>query len=218
MSNELFREVDEEVRQEQFKQFFRRYGKYAAGLALAVLVGAGGYLLWQENQRQAIERAASGFEEAQILAQTQPRMAADILAGLIDDAPQGYRALIGMQQAQSLLQAGDRDAALRVYERLAADADLPELDRDLAQIHVVIMQFENLTADDLLARLGPMTAEGRVWRYPALELQGLAQVKANRPDEARKIFQQLADDPSAPNAMRARVIELLTALGGPVKG
>ena len=48
MSDEsLFREVDEEVRQDQFKKLWTLYGSYFTALAVAVVLAVAGFKGWQ---------------------------------------------------------------------------------------------------------------------------------------------------------------------------
>ena len=69
MSDEsLFREVDEEVRQEQFKKLWARYGNLIMGLCLLVIAGVAGFqgwTYWKLKQAQAARVAAqaAGVED-----------------------------------------------------------------------------------------------------------------------------------------------------------
>ena len=69
MSDEsLFREVDEEVRQEQFKKLWARYGKFVIGLAVLVILGVSGMEGWRFWQARQSEQAGDSFFAATELA------------------------------------------------------------------------------------------------------------------------------------------------------
>jgi len=52
------------------------------------------------------------------------------------------------------------------------------------------------------------------WRYSAKELSALLAQKSGNKDKARKLFQEIADDATAPSGIRARAAELTAILGG----
>ena len=69
MSDEsLFREVDEEVRQEQFKKLWARYGKFVIGLAVMVILGVAGMEGWRYFQLKQSQEAGDSFFSAAELA------------------------------------------------------------------------------------------------------------------------------------------------------
>ncbi len=66
----------------------------------------------------------------------------------------------------------------------------------------------------LVTRLEGLTAADRSWRYSALELEALAQMRAGDVEAARNTLKVLLDDPRTPADLSRRAAELLTALGG----
>ena len=64
----LFREVDEEVRQEQFKKLWARYGKFVIGLAILVILVVAGVEGWRYWQNKQSETAGDAFFSASKLA------------------------------------------------------------------------------------------------------------------------------------------------------
>ena len=62
MSDEsLFREVDEEVRREQVKKLWNRYGTLLVAVSLAVIVGVAGWKGWQYWQLSRSQAAAKVY-------------------------------------------------------------------------------------------------------------------------------------------------------------
>ena len=61
-------------------------------------------------------------------------------------------------------------------------------------------------------KLSPLTQESNVWRHPALELTASIALGQGDKARARDIFRRLADDATAPVAIRGRAAELLAAL------
>ena len=57
----FLREVDEAVRHDQYKQLWDRYGVYALGVAVLVVVGVAGYKGWNYWQEKRAQDAGSQF-------------------------------------------------------------------------------------------------------------------------------------------------------------
>jgi hypothetical protein len=54
--SDIFKEVDEDLRREQVRKLWDRYGPYVIGLAILIVVATAGYRgweYWQERQAQA---------------------------------------------------------------------------------------------------------------------------------------------------------------------
>ncbi len=56
-NDSLFREINEELRREQFAKLWERYGTYIIGLVVLVIVAVAGAKIW-ESQRLAAANAA----------------------------------------------------------------------------------------------------------------------------------------------------------------
>ena len=215
-SDEFIREVDEAVRQDRWLKLWKQYGTYVIAAALAVVVGstAGvGWRAWQDSQRQAeAERYMAAIE---LLRQERPAEAAEVLDALARDSSSGYAVLARLQAAQALGEAGDRAGKLDMLGQLTADAEAATLYRDLGQLLAAQEAFAAAGQDDLSRQLAKLAADGSPWRYSALELSALAQLRAGETEAARATLTLLAEDPRTPPNLGRRAAELLNALGGP---
>ena len=92
------------------------------------------------------------------------------MAALAADAPAGYATLARFREAKYRADAGDRPAAIALYDSLASDTAVEPMLRDLATLYSVRMQIAGGDPAALTARLAPLTEEGNPWRYSAGEL------------------------------------------------
>jgi hypothetical protein len=215
-ADEFIREVDEAVRQDRWLKLWRQYGAYVAGAALAVVVGttAGvGWRAWQESQRQA--EAERYMAAAELLRQNRPAEAAEAFAALARESDSGYAVLARLQAAQALGRAGDAAAKVGLLDQLAEDDAAAALYRNLGELLAAQQQFGEASPDDLASQLAKLTAADSPWRYSALELSALAQLRAGDTAAARATLAGLVDDPRTPPDLGRRAAELLSALGGP---
>jgi hypothetical protein len=215
-SEGFIREVDEAVRQDRWLKLWKQYGTYVVAAVLAVVVGstAGvGWRAWQDSQRQAeAERYMAALE---LLRQERPAEAAEALSALAGDTSSGYAVLARLQAAQALGQAGDTAGKLNMLDELTGDSEAAALYRDLGELLAAQEAFGAAGTDDLSSQLAKLTAEGNPWRYSALELSALAQLRAGETEAARATLALLVEDPRVPPDLGRRAAELLSALGGP---
>ena len=211
--SEIFREIDEELRQDKLKEQWAKYGRYVIVVAVLVVGGVGGYKGWQYYELQQREKAAAMYAEAIDLAgQKNLSEAAARLGQLANEGGTGYRIVGTLQQAALLVQAGDHENAAVIYEKLAADTSIPEYYQELALVLMAMQQADDADPQPLIDRLAPLAADGKPWRNTARELIASLYLRLNDTGAARKELTAIADDLDAPPTARARATELLQTL------
>ncbi len=208
-SDTFMREVQEEMRRERLAQLWDRYGAIAIGLAVALVVGVGVYQYTQHANLAAREKAGQEFEAATRLAQDGKTQAAQqAFEAMVKSAPGGYGALARLRSAGALVAENKRAEAVAAYDAVAKEAGADTLLRDFAAMQAALLRVDEADWTEMQNRLKDLTNDTNAWRAPARELLGLAALKAGRQDEARKAFEQVLADTSAPpsTAERARVM------------
>jgi hypothetical protein len=131
---DIFQEVNEEVRREQLKKLWERYGGYLIAACIMVVIGVGawrGYEWWQAKQAA---QSGAAFEQAAMLAESGKHQdAAAAFAKLSADGTGGYRVLARLREAGELA-TSDRKAAVAAYDAIAADSHAGQIARDLAAV------------------------------------------------------------------------------------
>lgn len=215
MSDQLIREVDEDLRRERYEKLWARYGVYLVGAAIAIVLATAAIVGWR--QYQTSQRLEQGARFAAAMRQADAGNlagAADAFQALAADAGAGYRALSLLQVAAARGKQGDTAGAVAIYDQLAADGGTDALLSDLAALLAVLQLMDSAAAGELDDRLAPLADEDRPFRYSAKELAALVEAKSGNTEAARQAFSALADDPDAPSGIRARAAEMLAALGG----
>ncbi|NQV80514.1 MAG: tetratricopeptide repeat protein [Alphaproteobacteria bacterium] len=213
--SDIFREVDEDLRQERYAKLWSRFGKYVIGAAVSVVVVAAVVITWQnvtESRRQA---EGEQFAEALALARDgATAQAATAFSRLAENSGSGYRALARLQAAAALVKAGSLDDAVAAYDQLATDGSVDRILRDLGALLAALHRFDTANNEEMLQRLGPLVLDSNAWRYSAREMQALVYRRSGDIEQSRNLLQALADDPDAPNGIRSRAAELLGVIGG----
>lgn len=212
---DIFDEVEEDLRAERARKFWLRFSTPIFAALLLVLAGVGGWQGWHWYQTRQQTAAATAFMAAHRAAEAE---GADLSAmatrfeALTAEAPEGYR-VIGLLRAAALkAEVGDRDAALALYDRVANDTAADPVYRNLAALMWVLRSMDTAEPAVLTARLAPLMSPEAPFSASARELAALVQLKAGQRDEARRAFEALAGDVTAPQAIRDRAGRVASGL------
>lgn len=201
-------EVTEEVRRDRLFAAFRKYG-WVAALAVAAIVGGAAWNEWQKSQAAA---RAQGFGDAMLdaldMGGVEERRAA--LAALPADGAQ--TALKSLMLASD--PAEDKATALAALDALIADAAQPEVYRDLATLRRVMVAGAEMPLADRRAALEAIAAPGRAFRPLAAEQLAYLLIEEGKTDAAIAALAALMQDQEAPQGLRSRAAQVITALGG----
>lgn len=214
VSETFLREVDENLRRDQIRDFAKEYGGWLIAGLILFLAACGGWIYWQQYQQQRSEKQVE--ELAQIFT--------DIGSGTIGTAPQkldtlaksgrkGVRASALFTRAALALQQNDHKLALAQYKEIAADDSLPKAYRDAATIRQTALEFDGLKPDEIIARLEPLAKPGDPWFSSAGEMTAMALIKQGKKQEAGRLFAAIAKDKNAPGGARARAMQIASSLG-----
>lgn len=218
-SEELIREVDEELQREKLLALWHRYGAYVMSALLLVLAAVAGWYGWQYWQARQRDQQALAFAAAMAVADRgAPAEAAADLAALAERSSQGFAALSRLTAAQALLEAGQRDQAQAEFATLAEGGGGDLLLRDLARLRLALIEIDSAPPEQLQARLEPLAAPGQPWRYEAQELLAMALFRAGELARARDLLAELAEDAGAPTNLRQRAAGLRDAIAAQVAG
>jgi hypothetical protein len=200
----LIREVDEEVRQDEYKRIWDRFGTLIMAVAAAIVLGVGGVQAWQYYTQKQSEEAAVVYFEA--LRKSRDGKDEDALAALKAVQQKGYGQLAKLEEASLLEKKGDLDKAVAAYDAYAADpANQPVL-QDIARIRAGYILVDTSTPDQLLSRLGRYDKEGNAWRHQAREIFGLAAWRTGDFVMADRYMKAIAADAETPAGLRQRAV------------
>lgn len=213
--SELFDEVDEEVRREQFKKLWDKYSIYFIALMVLVVAAAAGWQGYKYFEAKKAAEAGAAFEKAAELSEQDKHAEAEAaFTELAAKAPSGYRTLARLRAAAEAA-ARDPKAAAKMYDDLAADRSVGGEWQDLAKIRAAGLVLDSVSYADMLQRLEPSAAPKATYRHSAREMLALSAWRNNDMTAARKWLDAIAEDNETPPGLRSRA-EALQALLPPV--
>jgi len=214
-SDLLIKEVDEDLRREQYIKLWRAYGKYAIAGVLAIVLGVAGHQIWESWRDTQFQKTAAAFAAADDLIAADKKSEAEAkLSDIAKGDQTGFAMAAAFKKAQLQSENGDAAGAAATYEALAK-SDAPGPFRDLATLKGALLTLDTADPEALQKKIQPLADAGNPWHYTATEL--LALLASRRGDKAGALatYQKLADDAGAPQDIRARAADMIAALGGP---
>ena len=214
---DIFREIDEELRQERAEKLWRRYGKYVIGGAVAVVLAIAAYTGWGEYRTEQRLEAGAKFAVAKALAEEGKTGDAEALfteLGVESDTT--YGVLARFHAAALRASAGDSAGAAGAFRALADDEGLDRPLRDLAVLLAAQNGLDAPGADmaQVEAEITPLAAADGPWRHLALETLALIAQRGGNPEQARTHLRRIVDDAEAPANVRLRATQLLRVVAG----
>ena len=212
--SDIFQEVDDALREDRAKAWWKRWGSTLIGAAVLLVVAVAAWNGWNWYQASQRGKAGDAFGAAMVQAQTDKPGAIAALEKIAAGGTAPYAELARLRIARLKAEAGDKDGAAAAYRAAvqgAGDAD----GRELAIVLKAMQEFDTAKPEDLTSELQPLIGKDRPWRPMALELLAALALKQNDPAKAKALLTELRDDVAAEQGLRERAGELLTALGEP---
>lgn len=210
--NELFREVDEELRRERLAKLWSQYGTFIIGVAVAIVAIVAGVKFWEKWSTDRAQTAGADFVIAEALLDAKKNDDAKAaFEKLKSEGPGGYRLLAKLRFAAAAAGQGNTDDAVKAYDEVAQDSSTSPILQGLAKIRAASLRVDDADFEEIKSRLQGMNAPEGNWRNAARELIGLAAYKAKNFDAAKTQFQDILADQKASANMRKRA-EMMMAL------
>jgi hypothetical protein len=215
VDNESFyREVDEELRRDQMKTYWERFGKLVIAGVVLLLALLGGFIWWQ-NQKEvkAGERSAALVEAFDDVAVGRKAAATAKLDTLAREGSEGHRAAALLTKADIAIEGKDLKGAAALYKQIADDEGLARPYRDLALVRMTAVELDTLPPQAVVDRLKGLAVAGNPWFGSAGEMVALSYLKLNKPQQAAGVFAAMAKDKKLPDTLRSRATQMAGSLG-----
>jgi hypothetical protein len=174
----IFREVDEELRTDRMRALWRRIAPFVIGAAVAIVavVAVNEGWAWYSNSQSS--RSSEELYAALDSANKDDLAAAQAeLDTLAANGSGGYPVLAEFAKASLLAKSGDAAGAVAAYDAIANAQSNVRL-RELALLQAATILVDTGSLADVEARVSTIATDANPMRRVARELIGLAQFKA----------------------------------------
>jgi hypothetical protein len=208
--SDIFSEVDEEVRREQLKKLWERYGNLLIAMCVLIVASVAGWRAYDHYQAKQAAEAGAAFQAATALAaEGKNKEAEEAFAKLATTGTASYRMLAKFREAAETARR-DPEAAVALYDQLAADSRFGRPLQDLAAVRAGTLLVDTAPYSEIVQRLEPLTAADRTFRHSARGTLALAW-RAKDAVAMRKWSDMVLADSESPAGTRGQ-IQMLQAL------
>lgn len=209
---DVFDEVEGQLRSDRYRTLARSWGPWAAGVALVVVMGVGGYAGWTKYQDSVAAKASDSFAAG--LDALQQNDNAKAFASFDQVAKTGnpaFKSMALMVQGGMRLQAGEERDAAGFFDR-AAQADPDPLFADQARLKSALALMDTAPYQETEAKLMPLMGDKRPYRLQAKEALAFARLMAGNTKDARRDFVALTTTLGVSESMRQRAAIALQSI------
>ncbi len=201
---DVFEEVEEHLRSDQYEALLRKYLPWAGGLLVAGLLIALSFWGFTEYQLQGAQKASQAYAQGLDTLQKGDANGAFTLFGQAAKSSSPiYRSLAMMQQAGIKADQKQTAAAVKLLDD-AAKADTNPVIADFASLKAAYLLLDTSPYPAIEARLTPLTEAKRPYAPLAREALAVAKLMAGKVKEARGDFVVLSLLPEASDDIRER--------------
>lgn len=201
----FFREVNEELRSDQMRIVWKRFGRILIGAAVLIVLGTAGYRGYEYWESHNASQSGDRFTAAlQLASQNKPDESLAALSAIEKDGTGAYPVLAKLRAASVQADKGDTAAAVAALTEIGNDSKAPSAIRDLAKLRAAWLLIDTGTYEQVAAQAEGMVAQGQMLANSAREALGLAAYKAGNFPQAKQWFKQIADDGTAPRNVSNR--------------
>lgn len=199
-----FQEIDDAVRQDDLKAWWKRYGTWIVTGVVVLVVAVAAWIGWQRYQ--TAERATSGVAYSSALAligkdNAGARAALDKVAAT---AVEPYRSFAMLTAAQLRDKPEEQAAAL-----LEVAPKLPGELSELAQVIAAYRGADTPKAGEVTAALAPISGVDHAFHASILEVQALQAMRKGDVKRSRELWNEIIKDPAAPPGAAQRAQAML---------
>lgn len=216
MSDDSFiREVNEEIRREQARAVWDRFGPAAIAIAVLVVLATAAWVAYDYWDTSNANASGDKFSQALLLAnQGKNDEAIAALKELEDTGYGAYPLLARMRAATALADKGDFAGAVAGFDAVAADNSIPVAIRDMARLRAAFVLVDNGSYADVASRAETLAADTNPLRHSAREALALSAWKEGKAADALKLYEQITADQNAPRNSRDRATMMAELIRG----
>lgn len=211
--SDVFEEVEENLRRDQYLRFFREYAVLGAILLVIVLAGVGGWQWYQKYRADQAATYAEKLDDGQKYFQTHDMLGAErYFTDMAKDAPGAYKSAALAMVAEALYDQGDLKGALAKLDE-AAKAAPDKFMQNTAKLKAAYVAADLQDYKTVQPRLNELVASGGPLSYEAREVLAAKAFEAGDLATAREQYNFLSLALEAPTGVRQRAQNALALVG-----
>lgn len=209
--NDVFKEVEESLREETLAKWWKRWSPFVYGAVVIAVVGVGVMEFLRAQRNDAINRAAMTYDAGFVALQSGDLATARARFAELANSETGFAVLANNMLARVERDLTNDPAAIEANLKKAAAVDKGVLG-DLSILKLGYLKADSATLEELETTLKPLLSKQSQASLLAQELVAAKALSGGDVDRARDMFEALSVDLNAPQAMRQRVSQVLATM------
>lgn len=200
------REVDQDLDEERQWARFQKYGPAAIAGAVLLVAGVAGWQIYNAQRDAAAKEQSLELRNALELMAENPQSGREDLAAIAQTSNTGVGVLAQFHRAASFARNGERLSAIEAYRDIYNKSATPKRLKTLARLRAAYLSIAD-GRDAVFKDLGDLEQSPDTFGYYAKEISGIAAIQEKDFETAIAIFEGLANDIAAPEAISQRAKE-----------
>jgi len=208
----FIKEVDEDVKNDNLKAFWNKYGLYVIVFvigALTLAVSFESIKAWKVKRDEAMSNTYITTLDMQTRGKLDESL--KLLQKISEDGNGIYRDIAKLQTVNILLEQGNFYKALTELEAIINNEKINHSLRDASRLKFVSLKFDNMSRDEIASVLAPISNEAQ-WAPYAKEFSAMAAIRDNDLEEAKTLYGEIFAMPDLSDELRVRVQDILSVL------
>lgn len=209
MSDEFIREVDEDIRQRQINDLWKKYGKFVIGIAVGVVAIVAGRAIYTSVIESKYSEQASLYSQAISMNDAEISSALD---PLLNSDVEAYEILATFKKAEISISNDDRAGAITILDQFVTSSSVAQVYKDMARIQAALLELDTASVDQIRSRLSLILNSDSKYQYFAAEIMALSELRAGDSGAAKSRLEALINDENASGSIKTRAEQYLSVI------
>ncbi len=209
----LFQEINEELKQEKMRNFWKKYGILATVVVIAALTFAVSFesiKAWQNKKAQTWSDTYAYAYNLQIQGKYDESIA--VFKDIEQQNGGIYRDIAQMQIANILLEQAKNDEALTVLTALVNNPDANASIQNMAVFKLASYKLDNAPREEVEALLNRLIIDNGSWVNVAKEMKAMLEIREGNLSQALEIYNDILNNNELSDTLKSRVQDMISVL------
>lgn len=216
LTDAFINEVSEEVKNDNFKALWNRYGLAIIAVVVIAVCGAVSFERIKSWRQQHNQIATETYMDSARKQDPEAMMAA--LQKINQNDHGIYGDFARLQIANLLIDQQKEDEGLAMLESLSKDTQVNSEVRQIALIKYATYKVDTMSKQELSDLLKPVLAAENSWTPLANDLLAMAAIREGDWQTARDIYSKLLTVKDLPESFKSKIQEMLSSLNNAGSG
>lgn len=209
----FIREVTEELKNDNLKLLWKKYGLYIT-IGIVILLTAAVSFETIKSWRIKQHQSWSDTYAYALALQNQGRFteSLEVLDKIEKSGNNIYADIAKMQSANIMFEQGRTDDALAILEEIVKSRDVNEKIKDMAIIKLASYKLDSAPAEEVANLLNPLIKKNNSWNNIAKEMMAMLAIREGNIEQAKTLYNEILNSGKLNEGLQSRVKDMVSIL------